>query len=93
VKLEVKNNWMYLTYFFDGEKIDEKKSGTAVLANGDIVAYRVIKERGHYSDHGSPGYAIQHILRATVVFNGKELEVDLKDLDLLSITPDEEEVE
>jgi len=90
MKLEVRNNWMYLTYSFNGEKIDEKKSGTAVLANGDTVKYTVVKERGHYSDHGSPGYAIQHILRATVEFNGQEIEVNLKDLDLLSITPDEE---
>lgn len=31
-KLKVVDNWMYLTYFFDGRQLDEKKGGDATIS-------------------------------------------------------------
>ena len=82
MKLEVKNNWEYLTYKFDGKEIDETKGGEVLLTTGETVKYKSVRGSKSYNDMGHTYSATQHKLIATIIFNGQEVEVELKQLDI-----------
>jgi hypothetical protein len=82
MKLDVKNNWEYLTYYFDGKKIDETKGGEALLTTGETVKYKSVIGSKSYNDMGHTYTATQYKLIATIIFNGQEIEVELEQLDI-----------
>lgn len=82
MKLIEKNNWEYLTYFFNGEKIDETKNGKVLLTTGEKVEYKSVQESVNYTDMGHNYSATRHKLMAAIPFNNQEIEVELKHLDI-----------
>ena len=82
MKLEIKNNWEYLTYKFNGKDIDETKGGKVLLTTGETVEYKSIKGSKSYNDMGHTYSATQYKLIATIIFNGQEIDVELKKLDI-----------
>jgi len=82
MKLEVKNNWEYLTYRFNGKDIDETKSGKVLLTTGETVEYKSVMGSKSYSDMGNTYSTTQYKLIAKIIFNGQEIEVELKQLDI-----------
>ena len=84
-RLEVKNSWQYLTYFFKGEQIPEKKPGSVLLANGYIVNYIPVEEEASYTDCGGVTKVKRYVLRAEINWYGQKLIVNLADLDIQEI--------
>lgn len=81
-KLEVKNNWGRLTYFFRGERIDETQDGEVLLTTGERVRYLSRSRRVTVGDHGGSYDVIQRYLAAQIEYNGQAIEVDLDTLDI-----------
>ena len=85
MKIEVSNNWEYLTYKFKGEDIDEKKGGYAVLMNGDVVKYFALKTTESYYDHGKEYFSPCYHLITEIDFNGQKIKMRLDELELRDI--------
>jgi len=82
MKLEVKNNWEYLTYTFDGKPIDEKRNGYVRLVTGETVRYKSVETSATYNDMGHSCTMRVFKLIATVMFHQTPIEVELKQLDI-----------
>lgn len=83
MKLDVNNNWEYLTYKFNGKDIDETKDGEVLLTTGEVVKYKSRKGVQSYNDMGHTYSTPQYKLIATIKFNDQDIQVELKELDIV----------
>jgi len=87
MKVEKKDNWGTLEYYWGGIKIDASVNGKIRLPDGTECDY---ESRPHYesvSDWGQTHSVKSNKLIAIVPFNGQMIEVELDKLDISWITP------
>lgn len=85
MKIEVKNDWEYLTYSFDGKDLDEKIGGKAILENGDEIKFQSEQVQKSYRDMGHVYCTRCYNLIATINFNNQDLDIPLVKLNLKEV--------
>lgn len=89
MKLTVKNNWEYRTFFLGETKIDEKQGGIAIVQFPDGVRVAAPFESAvkghHYNDMGHDVYGTHWELIAVLNVHGQNIRVPLADLDIVEI--------
>jgi hypothetical protein len=86
MKVEKRNNWGTLEYYWGKIKIDSRYNGKITLVDGLECEYESIPHRELVSDWGHSYGVNSRKLIAKVPFNDQLLDVDLDKLDITWIT-------
>lgn len=91
MELEIKNNWMDLEYWFDGEHIptDEIKRVKVRWPNGKVTTNKAIKitDRGTYNDMGHEYPYSTDSIHVAAIVRGLTVHVPLPRLQVLKVNP------